>query len=121
MLVTKQYIWFTSVIINYFDLADLQYVLLDCNVIMFSKKYVTLEEAIDSLLGDIDVCCEQTMVILPPEQGYGHETNLKQGEDDVNSSLETLPNDVVGWVEVCGDSPEKEYVASEASNSVGPS
>ena len=60
------------------------------------------------------------MVILPPEQGYGHETNLKQGEDDVNSSLETLPNDVAGWVEVCRDSPGKEYVASEASNSVGP-
>ena len=56
MLFTKQYIWFMSVIIYYFDLVDLQYVLLSCNVIMFSKKYVTLEEAIDSLLGDNDVC-----------------------------------------------------------------
>ena len=96
-----------SVIIHYFDLVDLQYVLLGCNVIMFSKKYVALEEAIDSLLGDNDVCCEQAMVILPLEQGYGHETNLKQGEDDVNSSLETLPNNVAGWVDVCGDSPGK--------------
>ena len=27
--------------------------------------------------------------------------------------------DVAGWVEDCGDSPGKEYVAFEASNSVG--
>ena len=89
--------------VYYFGLVDLQYVLLGCSVIMSSKKYVTLEEAIDSLLGDNNACCEQAMVILPPKQGYCYETKLKQGKDDVSSSLKTLPNDVAGWVEVCGD------------------
>ena len=28
-------------------------------------------------------------------RGGGNKTNLKQSEDDVSSSLETLPNDVV--------------------------
>ena len=120
LLFTEQYIRFMSVIVNYFGLEDLQYVSLSCNVIMSSRKYVTLEEAIDSLLGDDNVCSEQSMVILPPKQGDGDATDLKQGEDDVSHCLKTLPNDVAGWVVVCGDSSGKEYVASKASNNVGP-
>ena len=120
LLFAEQYIWFMSVIVNYFGLEDLQYVSQSCNVIMSSRKYVTLEEAIDSLLGDDNVCSEQDMVILPPKQGDGDAADLEQGEDDVSHSLETLPNDVARWVEVCGDSSGKEYVTSKASNNVGP-
>ena len=87
---------------------------------MSSRKYIILEEAIDSLLGDENVCSKQAMIILPPKQGYGYATNLEQSEDDVNSSLKILPNDVAELVEVCEESPRKECVASETSNSVGP-
>ena len=55
------------------------------------------------------------------KQGDDCATNLEQGQDDVSSSLETLPNNVAGWVEVCRGSPGKEYVASEANNGVGAS
>ena len=51
--------------------------------------YVTLEEAIYSLLGDENVCSEQAVVILLPEQGDGYATNLELGEDVVSRSLET--------------------------------
>ena len=69
LLFTEQYIWFMSVILNYFALEDLQYVSLGCNVIMSSRKDVTLKEAIDPLLGDDNVCSEQAMIILLPKQG----------------------------------------------------
>ena len=88
---------------------------------MSLRKYVTLDEAIDSLLGKENVCSEQAIIVLPSGQGDGYATNLEQDEVDVNSNLEMLRNDIVGWVEVCGDSPGKEYLASEPSNSVGPS
>ena len=71
-------------------------------------------------LGDDNVCSEQAMVFLYPDQEYGYAANLEQGEDDVSSSLETLPNDVAGCVEVCRGSHGKEYAASEASYSIGP-
>ena len=45
---------------------------------MSPRKYVKLEETIDILLGDDYVCCEKAIVILPPEQGYGHATDLEQ-------------------------------------------
>ena len=56
---------------------------------------------------------------MPPEQRDGYATHLELGEDNVSHVLETLPNNVAGWVEVCGDSPGKEYVVSKASYSVG--
>ena len=96
LLFTEKYIWFMSVIVNYFGLEDLQYVSLSCNVIMSLRKYVTLEEAIDSRFGDDNVCSEQDMVILPPKQVDDDTADLEQGEDDVSHSLETLPNDVAG-------------------------
>ena len=64
LLFTEQYIWFMSVTIYHFGSIDLQYVFLHCNVIMSSRKFITLEEAIDSFLGDDNVCSEQAMVIL---------------------------------------------------------
>ena len=83
-----------------------------------SRKHVALVEAINSLLSDDNVCSEQTMVILPPVQWDRYATNSEQGKDDVRSSLETFPNDVAGLAKVWGDSPGKEYVAFQASNSV---
>ena len=47
-----------SVIAKYFGLVDPQYVSLGCNVIMSSRKYVALREAIDLLSGDDNVCSE---------------------------------------------------------------
>ena len=36
---------------------------------MSLRKYVTLDEAIDSLLGKENVCSEQAIVVLPSGQG----------------------------------------------------
>ena len=58
LVFTEQYIWFMSIITNYLGLVDLQYVSLGCTVIMSSRKYVTLEEAIDIHFGDDSVCSE---------------------------------------------------------------
>ena len=48
---------------------------------MSGRKFVALEEAIDLLLGDDNVCSEQAMVIFLPEQGNGCATALEQGVD----------------------------------------
>ena len=58
---------------------------------------------------------------MPPEQGDGFATNLEQGEVGIGHSSETSPKDVARWAEVLGESSRKKYVASKASNSVGPS
>ena len=48
-------------------------------------------------MGDNNVCCEQAMVIFSSKSGgYDYERDLKQGEDDVSNSLETLPNNFAG-------------------------
>ena len=74
LLFTEQYIWFMSVNIYHFGLIDLQYILLGCNMIMPSRKHVTLEKAIDSLSREDNVCSEQALVILPSDQRDGHAT-----------------------------------------------
>ena len=108
------------IIIKYFGKVDLQYVSLGCNVVMSSRKYVTLEEAVDSLLGDDNVCKEQAIATVHPEQGYGYATNLDYGEDDVSHSLDTLAENVAGCVEVCGDSLEKNMLLSRPSTALAP-
>ena len=63
--------------IYYFVLVDPQYVSLGGNATMSWRKYVTLEESIDLLFGDDNVCSEQAIVIVPPDQGDGYATHLE--------------------------------------------
>ena len=101
-----------------YSLVELALRLTGFNVIMTSRKYGTLQEDTDLLLGESNVCGEQAVVSLPPEQENGYATLLELGEND-NHSLKRFHNDAAGWVKVCGDSTGKGYVAYEASYSVG--
>ena len=57
------------------------------------RQYLTLQEAIDDLLGSAE-SVEQDIVILPPDQGDSHTTDVEKNDEDVLNKNDLLPNNV---------------------------
>ena len=63
------------------------------------RKYLTLLEAVDDVLGSTG-SEEKDIVILPPAQGDAYASDVEEDDVDECHKNDLLPNDVAGTLEV---------------------
>ena len=63
------------------------------------RRYLTLQEAVDDVLGSTE-SEEKDIVIFPPAQGDAYATDVEEDDVDECHKNDLLPNDAAGTLEI---------------------